>query len=53
MLFYEYAALRAPAGDAERAPRVQPRIGLARGMRVGEDDHAKRFPSSLWLRVEG
>jgi hypothetical protein len=24
-----------------------------RGMRVGEYDHAKHFPSSLWLRVEG
>jgi hypothetical protein len=22
-------------------------------MRVGEYDHAKQFPSSLWLRVEG
>jgi hypothetical protein len=24
-----------------------------RGMRVGEYDHSKHFPSSLWLRVEG
>ena len=24
-----------------------------RGMRVGEYDQAKHFPSSLWLRVEG
>ena len=24
-----------------------------RGMRVGEYDDAKHFPSSIWLRVEG
>jgi hypothetical protein len=33
-------------------PEYQPESDR-RGMRVGEHDPAKHFPSSLWLRVEG
>jgi hypothetical protein len=41
-----------PKGVLVQLPEYQPESDW-RGMRVGEYDQTKHFPSSLWLRVEG